>query len=195
MWGWLVRDWQWPAASLFAGLFLLAIVPVFAAATGLAMALVFVQLPIYMLHQFEEHAGDRFRQYVNRVVGAGQPVLTRGATFWINSLGVWAVELGAIYLAWWIAPSAGLVAGYMALVNVAPHLVQVVVRKEYNPGLVTAILLLIPGGGWCVWEAGSGVWSHVFGLGAALAVHAVIIGYIVWCVKRFSQITKHKSAN
>jgi hypothetical protein len=187
MWRWLVREWQWPAATLFAGLFLLAILPVFAAATGIAVALVFVQLPIYMLHQWEEHAGDRFRLYVNRIIGGGRPVLTPGATFWINSLGVWAVNLVAVYLAWLIAPSAGVVAGYLSLINAAAHIVQAIARREYNPGLVTAIILFLPAGGWCVWEVGSSVGAHALGLGAALAVHAVIITYVVWRVKLLSR--------
>jgi hypothetical protein len=195
MWGWLVRDWQWPAAALFAGLFLLAIFPVYAAAAGLAGALVFIQLPIYMLHQWEEHAGDRFRLYVNRVVGAGLPVLTPRAAFWINSLGVWGVDLVAVYLAWLIAPSAGLVAGYMALVNAAAHIVQAVARREYNPGLVTAVLLFLPAGGWCVWEVGAGVGSHLIGLAAALAFNAVFIGHVLWRLKRLRQSAGSRAAN
>jgi hypothetical protein len=184
MWTWLVRDWHWPAAALFAGVFLFTVLPVYAAAVGLAQALVFVQLPIYMLHQWEEHAGDRFRLYVNRVVGAGLPVLNPAAAFWINSLGVWGVDLVAIYLAWLITPSAGLVAGYLALVNAAAHIVQAVARREYNPGLVTAVLLLLPAGGWCVWEVGSSVGAHLIGLAAALALNAFFIGYILWRLKR-----------
>ena len=35
MWHWLVREWHWPAAALFAGLFLLAIVPVMAVLAGM----------------------------------------------------------------------------------------------------------------------------------------------------------------
>ena len=176
MWGWLVRDRQWPAASLFAAVFLLAILPPFASSAGTALALVFVQLPIYLVHQWEEHAGDRFRQYVNRVIGGGRELLTPGLTFWINCLGVWVVDLVALYLAWAVAPAAGLVAGYMALVNAVVHITQAVVRQEYNPGLGTAVVLFLPVGGWCVWEVGAGVgtWAHVIGLGAAIGGHAVI---------------------
>jgi hypothetical protein len=178
MWGWLVRDWQWPAASLFAAVFLLAILPPFAGSAGTDLALVFVQLPIYLLHQWEEHAGDRFRGYVNRVIGGGRELLTPGLTFWINCLGVWALDLVALYLAWAVAPAAGLVAGYMALVNAVVHITQAFVRQEYNPGLGTAVVLFLPVGGWCVWEvgAGAGAWAHVIGLGVAVGGHAAIFG-------------------
>jgi hypothetical protein len=62
MWCWLVREWQWPSAALFAAGFLLVAFPPFAAIGGTAVASVFGQLSIYMLHQAEEHRGDRFRR-------------------------------------------------------------------------------------------------------------------------------------
>jgi hypothetical protein len=177
MWGWLVRDWQWPTAALFAAAFLLAIVPPFASIAGTALALVLVQLPLYMIHQWEEHAGDRFRQYVNRVIGGGHELLTPGTTFWINCLGVWALDLVALYLACTVTLAAGLVAGYLALVNAVVHIVEAVARREYNPGLATALVLFLPVGGWCVREVGRGASPRAHGIALGLAVggHAVIV--------------------
>jgi hypothetical protein len=170
MWRWLVRDWQWPAAALFAAVFLLALLPVFAAHAGAALALVFLQLPVYMIHQWEEHTGDRFRQYANRTIGGGREALTPAGTFWINSLGVWGVDLAALYLAWKVEPAAGLVAGYLAVVNAAG--------------------LLLPAGGWCVWQAGSecGWLPHVLGLASAVGVHVVVVGYVAGRLARLPKV-------
>jgi hypothetical protein len=181
MWSWLVRDWQWPAAAVFAGVFLLAVLPPFASAMGAALTLVYVQLPIYLLHQGEEHIGDRFRLHVNRTVAGGREALTPAGAFWGNALGVWVFNLVALYLAWAIAPSFGLAAGYLALVNVVFHLVPLVVQREYNPGLVTAVLLLLPAGGWCVVQVGyvAGLLPNAIGLLAAIAVHAALVGPIL----------------
>lgn len=181
MWRWLVREWNWPAAACFAAVFLLVLAPPFAAVAGSALALIYLQLPAYMLHQWEEHSSDRFRLYVNRTIGGGRQALTPTATFWINSLGVWAFDLAALYLAWWVAPSAGLVAGYLAVVNAVPHLGAAVLRREYNPGVVTAALLLLPVGGWCVVRVGSGagVWPHAVALAAAIGLHALIVAYVM----------------
>ncbi len=180
MWRWLVRDWQWPAAALFTAIVLFALLPVFASLSGIALALVFVQLPIYMLHQWEEHAGDRFRQFINRTIGGGREALTPAATFWINSLGVWAVDLAALYLAWAVVPAAGLMAGYLALVNAVLHIGPAVARREYNPGLGTAVLLFLPVGGWGVVRVGSGagMLAHAIGLAVAVGVHVVIVAYV-----------------
>ena len=49
---WFLHNWMY--AGFLAGLFLLAVAPVFAAAVGLPLLLVYLQLPVYMLHQLEE---------------------------------------------------------------------------------------------------------------------------------------------
>ncbi len=180
MWNWLVKEWQWPAAALMSAAFLLALLPVIAAMAGWPLALVFAQFPIYLLHQGEEHLGDRFRRYANRVIGRGQEALTPDATFWINALGVWGVDLVALYLASLFGPGAGLVAGYLALVNAPLHLGPAIIRREYNPGLLTAVLLFLPAGVLCVVVSGwnAGIWPHLIGLAAALGVHAVVVVHV-----------------
>lgn len=190
MWNWLVRDWQWPAAALFASFFLFAIMPVIGISAGILLALIYVQLPAYMLHQWEEHRGDRFRLYINKTIGHGQEALTPAATFWINSLGVWAVDLLAIYLAWAITPAAGLAAGYLALVNALPHIGMSIKRREYNPGVITAVLLFLPLGGLCVALVGSNAtWqAHLIALAIAMGVHVAIIVYVAQRLARLAAV-------
>lgn len=182
---WLVGRWQWPAAALFAGCLLLLLAPVWFAAAGPALGVVFLQLPVYMLHQWEEHAGDRFRLYVNRTIGRGREALTPAATFWINSLGVWAVDLTALYLAAFVDAGLGLIAVYLPLVNSLGHIGPAAARREYNPGLLTALLLFLPAGVWglVVIPADGWVW-HAAGLGVAVAVHAAIVVHVTRRLKR-----------
>jgi hypothetical protein len=178
---WLIQQWQWPAASLFAGCLLLLLVPLWYSAAGLALTVVFLQLPLYMLHQWEEHDGDRFRKWVNRNIAGGREALTPPATFWINALGVWLVDLVAIYLAGFVRPSFGLVAVYLPLINGVLHIVPALARRQYNPGLWTAIVLFQPFGGWGLYvlnSAGADWNAHVIGIGAALAVHIAIVVHV-----------------
>ena len=37
--------------------------------------LVFLQLPVHMFHQYEEHAHGRFRDFINQMIGGGKPIL------------------------------------------------------------------------------------------------------------------------
>jgi len=180
---WLVGRWQWPAACLFAACGLLLVMPVWAYTAGTVLALIALQLPIYMVHEFEEHTHDRFRLYMNRVIGGGREVLAPGPTFWINAVGVWGLELVALYLAAFVDLSLGLVAFYLPLVNAATHIREAAVRREYNPGLCTAVVLFLPLAGWglyAVSAAARATWlDHLASAGVAIGLHAAIIAYIV----------------
>lgn len=189
---WLVDRWQWPAATLFAAYVLLALTPVWIGAMGPAVALVLLQLPIYMVHQFEEHAGDRFRKYVNEHT-AHCEALTRNATFVINSLGVWGLDIVMIYLAVFVSPAYSLAAFYLPLINGTTHILQSIARREYNPGLWTSLVLFLPLGGWGLYYVSrvtAATWTaQLLGLGVAVAVHVAIIAYVVARVRRLRSAT------
>lgn len=189
MWNWLVVQWQWPYAVVMSAGFLLTLLPIVLNLGGEKFALIYLQLPLYLLHQWEEHRHDAFRQFVNRVIGGGREALTPTATFWINALGVWGVDLVAIYLAWAVKPVAGLVAGYMAVVNAILHLGPALKRREYNPGLLTALLLFLPLGGWCIFSvgAGAGFEVHFVSLSAAIIVHLLIVAHVMRRLARLPQ--------
>ncbi|MEO0683248.1 MAG: HXXEE domain-containing protein, partial [Pseudomonadota bacterium] len=63
---------QWPAATGPAGLVLLLMSPVAAAGHGPGTLAAWLCLGAYMVHQWEEHDGDRFRLYVNDKLGGGR---------------------------------------------------------------------------------------------------------------------------
>lgn len=181
MWDWLFHQWQWPRACAFAAAFLLVVTPFVFDAGGLPLALVFVQLPIYMVHQTEEHVDDRFRRFVNLNIAGGREALTPMATFLINALGVWLFDLVSLFLARSVALPFGLAAGYLAVVNGIAHIGQAVGMRRYNPGLFTGLTLLLPFGGWCVARCGDGVgpMAHAAACSVALVEHALIVALVV----------------
>ncbi len=179
---WLVGKWQWPYAALFTACFLGLLSPLVFHFAGIPLGLIYLQLPIYMLHQYEEHAGDRFRLWVNAMIGHGRDVLTPLAIFWINSLLVWVLDLVALYLACFVDLSLGLIAIYLPVVNAFGHIVPAVVKRQYNPGLLTSVLLFAPVGVWSIFlvsrAAGSNLQAHLLALGVAITVHGVIIAHV-----------------
>ncbi|MFY8215225.1 MAG: HXXEE domain-containing protein [Chthoniobacterales bacterium] len=191
IWNWLVTRWNWPGAAAFCGVALLVISPVVWIGFGPAIFWVFVQLPFYMLHQLEEHAGDRFRMFANQVIGGGTEVLSRRATFVINSVGVWGVDLTAIYLAILVSPGWGLVAMYLPLVNSVMHVGQALLLRRYNPGLITAIVLFIPGATLGIFVVCSQVavsWTmQISALATAIAIHALIIVHVKRMLKHHAR--------
>jgi hypothetical protein len=179
---WLIDQWQWPYATAFAATFLLVLVPVLLATMGWVLTLIYVQLPLYMLHQLEEHTDDRFRAFTNAGIGHGKEVLSRNATFFINSVGVWGIELVAFYLAVFVNPGWGLAAMYLPFVNAFGHVGQGLAMRRYNPGLWTAAFLFLPVSGGALVLVSRAVQAtlamQLTGLFTSLLVHALIIIHV-----------------
>jgi uncharacterized membrane protein len=171
----------WVYGGTLAGVLLLSLAPLLIGSWPTVLALTFLCLPVYMLHQYEEHDDDRFRRFVNANVGKGREVLSPAGVFVINVPGVWGVITLSLYLASQVNVGFALIAVYLVLVNAAAHIVHGVVSRSYNPGLGTAILLFVPFGGYCLWQVqqtGSGTpVYHAIGLLIAVIIHAAIVLY------------------
>lgn len=100
-----------------------------------------VNIPLYLLHQTEEHLWPGgFKDYMNRIVygmPAGQEKLTDVKVFWINILMVWVAfaVFGILALQ---NIGFGLLMIIFSLMNCATHIVEAVRRHRWNPGLVMA---------------------------------------------------------
>jgi len=172
---------QWIYGGTLAGVLLLFLFPLLTRAWSVPLALTFLHLPMYMLHQYEEHDNDRFRLFFNRTIGGGKEVLSPLAVFVINVPGVWGVIAIATYLASYVSIGLGLIAVYLAVVNGLVHIAHAILFKSYNPGLATAIILFFPVGAYTIWQiqlAGGGQASaHAIGLGTAIGIHVAILAY------------------
>jgi len=177
---WFKQNWMY--AGVIAGVFLLAIVPVIAGTWSLPLTLVFLQLPLYMLHQLEEHAGDRFRTYVNTQVAGVPDALTTEAVVVINVPLVWGADLAVLYLARFVAIGFGLIAVYLSVVNALAHILMAVRFRGYNPGLATAAVLFLPVGIWSLvmlsHAPGVSVGDHLLALAVAVLVHIGIAVHV-----------------
>jgi len=109
--------------------------------------------------------------------------LTRAATFWINALLVWAIDLVALWTAYFGDLAIGLVPIYIMGVNAITHVAGAVAWRAYNPGLFTAGVVFLPFSIAAAIEisndADAGVGSQLLALAVAVAVHAALIGYVI----------------
>ena len=174
---------NWVYGGFLAALMLLLLTPVLASGWSLALLLIWLQLPVYMLHQYEEHDGDRFRRFVNATIGGGKEVLSRLDVFVINIGGVWGVDAAAFLLAARVDLGLGLIAVYLSLVNAFGHCAQALALRRYNPGLATAIGLFIPLGLVTLRVLAGHPevtrTDHILGLAVALLIHAAILVRVV----------------
>ncbi len=171
---------NWVYGGLLAGLLLLALAPLLVAGWSRPAVLAFLALPAYMLHQFEEHDGDRFRRFVNRVLGHGRDVLTVSAVFWINLLGVWVLLAACLWLVHLAGAGWAALAGWLLVVNALLHVGQGIALRRYNPGLLTAVLLFLPLGALTLaaaWPVGTGMLFWL-SLAIAVALHLAIVAHV-----------------
>lgn len=165
-----------------AGILILCLMPLLTRAWPIALIAILLQLPVYMLHQYEEHDDDRFRLFCNHWIGQDRDVLPRFPVFIINVPGVWGVMAVSLYFAQYVALGYGLIAIYLPIINAFAHIGAALRLRKHNPGLVTAIVLFLPIGAYGIWtidRAGGGAWYyHVLGIGIAVAIHAAIIAYV-----------------
>ncbi len=168
----------WVYGGVLAAILFLLLSPLIIQSWSPALAATFFCLPAYMLHQYEEHDNDRFRAFVNRLLGRGREVLTPAAVFLINILGVWGGLAAALWLTARVHAGFAMIAAYLLLLNAVIHIVQGAAMRSYNPGLVTAIVLFLPVGGWCFYtlqRTGSGTLPmHIIGAASAIAIHLAI---------------------
>jgi hypothetical protein len=148
-------------------------------------------LPIYMLHQFEEHGvdllGRRYHFLIEMCGMLGHPSLAwcpagRAFNFAVNVCGVWLTGLCAIL---WRRknPMVGACAFGIPLVNGVVHLGPALSRGAYNSGLLTGVLVFLPLGVWVLrafmraglLERRGVIWVIVSGIG----VHAVLMGALL----------------
>ncbi len=172
---------HWVYGGFLAGIMILVLMPLLAVGWSPVFTAIFLLLPVYMLHQYEEHDADRFRLYVNRMIGNGAEVLTPAAVFVINIGAVWMLDVVVIYLAWRVDLGLGLIAVYLMLINAVIHIGGALRSRSYNPGLVTAVVLFLPAGGYALWRIQSSgaatTADHLIGLVIGAAVHALIVVY------------------
>ncbi len=172
---------NWVYGGFLSGILLLVLMVEFGRHWSLALTLIFLQLPAYMLHQFEEHDNDRFRRFFNRTLGQGNEVLTPLAVFMINVPGVWGVDAVSFLLASYVNLGWGLIAVDLTLINAIVHIVMSLRQRAYNPGLSTAIGIFLPLAIAAHIElARTGEVSWVYypiGLLTAIGIHVAIMAY------------------
>jgi hypothetical protein len=174
---WFIRNWA--KASLPLAIVLFIISPFIYLGIDLAAFLVFLTLPFYMLHQYEEHADGQFKAFVTKNVGRGREVLSDRAIFLVNVLFVWLVTLVILYLCVYVNIIWGLFAGYLVAFNGIVHIATSIRMRRYNPGLWTSVVVFLPLGIYIIYliskESGAGwLYNGIF-LVVAILLHAMIL--------------------
>ena len=149
---WLYKNWA--KLCLVLSVIVTIIIFLVVKTDNILLFLIWIQIPIYLLHQFEEHAWPGgFKKYVNsnifQVKNAEYP-LSDVNVFWINIPVIWvlmpifaALSYLNLFFGLWIP--------YFAVLNSLTHVIAAIVKREYNPGLLVSLLLGIPVAVYALW--------------------------------------------
>ncbi len=166
---------HWVYGGFLVGLILFLLTPIFVTDHSILEILTYLALPTYMMHQYEEHDADRFRLFVNTLLGPSHRGLSIYDVFIVNVIFVWLTLGIVIDLTLRLDPQWSSVAAWLLLVNAAVHIAQAIVLKRYNPGLLTAIVLFIPLGIGLIGEANATLLQHLAAIGFVVLLHLGIV--------------------
>jgi len=182
MTNWLYRNWAKLSVLLAIAITLLVIY--FIKLENTVLFLIWIQIPIYLLHQFEEHARNGFKNYINKKVfpvQGGEYPLNDKNIFWINIPIIWILMpifagLSSVNIMF------GLWIPYFAVFNSLSHVIFSIRNREYNPGLIVSLILGIPIGIYALiifysYTAVPAITS-IISIFFAVLLHIVVFGYI-----------------
>lgn len=134
----------------------------------------FLSLPVYMIHQYEEHDDNRFAGFLNGMMGAGKKGLSPRDIWIINVVFVWFLLLVVFHLAS-TEPGWGVLAAYLLAINGALHVVWAAKFRRYNPGLWTSVVLFIPLAIWIFAAVPASAAIHIVSAVIVIVLHAAIM--------------------
>lgn len=179
---WLYKNWS--KLSLGGAAVLTLLIFLFIKPSNTLLFLIWIQIPIYLLHQFEEHSRNGFKNYVNKTVfkvsDEDYPLNDKNI-FWINIPIIWILmPLFAILSS--INPLIGLWIPFFGVINSLSHVIFSIVNRQYNPGIIASLVLGIPVGIYALMTFYSSLTiSYIItGLtvGFAIILHLIVLLYI-----------------
>lgn len=166
-----ISNWAYAAPTI--AVLLLGLYPFFQPNISLP---IFLALPVYMLHQYEEHDDNRFALFLIEILGEGREGLGPTALWTINIIFVWFALLAVFYSAA-VYPEWGVLAAYLLLTNGLLHIAWLFAFRKYNPGLWTAFILFIPLSLWIFVTTPASISTHLICLAIVVLLQAGFLLY------------------
>jgi hypothetical protein len=191
---WLYKNWA--RLCIILSIIVVVIILLVVKTNNILLFLIWIQIPIYLLHQFEEHSWPGgFKKFVNTEifhVEVGEYPLSDTNIFWINVPIIWVLMPIFASLSY-INLFFGLWIPYFAVFNSLTHVIGAVVKRKYNPGLFVSLVLGIPVAVYTLWLFYSFVnVPLIITLLSILAVLLLHLAIIIPAVRR-SKLEKNKN--
>lgn len=179
---WYIENWS--KTTLTSAVFVTIHLALFVMRQNFALFLIWIQLPVYFLHEFEEYIlpGGFLAFFNTKILGSRDPAmpLDEVSSFWINVPIVFIAFPVSAILATAFGLGFGIWLAYFSIANSFSHVVMFFMYR-YNPGFWVSLLVNIPVGVFTIgYFAAHGlvpVGAHVAGLLIGLGVQAGLMVY------------------
>lgn len=168
---------NWPKATIFLAVYITLLLVLFVREENYALYLIWLQTPIYFLHQFEEYVfpGGFLKFFNRKMLKSPQDEfpLDKTATFYINVPIIFVALPVSALLATKVNFTLGVWTAAFSAVNAFSHIIMAI-RFKYNPGLVVSVFVNIPIGIYTLYY----LYSHeIVSLGSIIV--ACVIGIFI----------------
>lgn len=187
---------NWAHSTLFMAVSLILVFASSFTTMPLVILLIWLQFPVYLIHQFEEHVyPGHFKEFINRTIfkSAVENVpLSTKAVFWINILAIWFLfPIGAV-CAQNISPEFGVLLPVFGLFNASLHILMFIIKKCYNPGLFVSVTLNYPTGIYTLWILDKERYMTSWALFSSLIITILAHALILVLVKQHEEVPVEK---
>ncbi len=179
---WLIENWS--KSTPFLAIYLLIVLSCYVMRDNFSLFLIWIQTPIYFLHQFEEYIlpGGFLEFFNTKVLGSKKKdyPLNNKIAFWINFPIIFiAFPLSAI-LSGYINLSIGIWTAYFSIINALSH-IGMFFKYKYNPGFIVSLFLNVPVGIFTIYYFISHeiipLKAHFVGLIIGILIQAILMIY------------------
>lgn len=159
---------------------------------GWAIFLIWIQFPVYLVHEYREHVSPgEFKKFINTVVFKSEREnfpLSDANVYWINIPFIWIIFPLFAVLAQNVNIEFGVILPIFSLFNATTHIVMTIVKKRFNPGVLASVFLNYPVGLYALYYllhnnlvSASACW---LGLAFAFLSHLGMIACTLWKLRR-----------
>ncbi len=189
---WLYHNWA--KTTLILAVYVSLMLFCFHQSMSLVLLLIWLQFPLYLVHEFEEHVyPGHFKEYINHALFKREDnfPLNDVNIFWINILAIWLLYPLACTGSSLSQLGFGVLLPIFSLFNATLHIIVAIIKKQYNPGLLTSIVLLYPFSIYTlVMMANAQLLNTAtltYAIVIAIAVHDVLVGYAKLRIRKSSK--------
>jgi hypothetical protein len=151
---------------------------------GFPLFLIWIQIPIYLLHQAEEYLiPGGFIEHLNKIFtgkATKEGPLNESRAFWINVLLVWVIfPIFSTFTTYFNNLNIGMYLLYFSVANGLMHVGNGIRLSAYNPGLIISFFLNVIIGLYSIMVLqGTGtIWwpNHIFSAIIAILAHVWVV--------------------